>query len=86
MNITLEVGKVYLTKNNLKVTITTKTPNGYSGTLEVNSLNAVTSLQWTPDGRAMDYYNHRNDNDVQGDYDIVQYLPYGVVQTPPGYP
>lgn len=77
MDIPLQVGSVYLTKNNIKVTITEKTPNGYTGTLELSSLNKVTQLQWTPGGRVMSYHDLRNDNDAQGDYDIVQYLPFG---------
>jgi hypothetical protein len=77
MSIPLQIGKVYLTRNNLKVTITAKTSNGYTGNVEVSSLNSVTTLQWTPDGRVMSYTDLRNDNDAQGDYDIVQFLPYG---------
>ena len=76
-NITLQVGSIYLTKNNIKVTITAKTSNGYLGSLVTSSINKVSEMQYTPDGRAMNYFDYRNDNDAQGDYDIVEYLPYG---------
>lgn len=81
----LTVGSKYLTKNNIIVTITQKTFNGFLASLPASSINTITELEYTPDGVAINYPN-RNDNDAQGDYDIVQYLPYGVVQNSPGYP
>jgi hypothetical protein len=75
----LTVGSKYLTKNGITVTIIQKTFNGYLGSLPVSSISSVTEMEYTPDGRAINYAA-RNDNDAQGDYDIVQYLPFGVVQ------
>jgi hypothetical protein len=74
--ITLEIGNVYLTQNNIKVTIISKTFNGYLGSLVTSSISNVSQIEYTPDGRAMHYVD-RNDNDAQGDYDIVAYLPFG---------
>lgn len=74
--ITLQVGSKYLTKNGIIVTITQKTFNGFLGALETSSISSISSLEYSPGGRAINYAP-RNDNDAQGDYDIVQYLPYG---------
>lgn len=79
--ITLQVGSKYLTQNGIIVTITQKTFNGYLASLPVSSISSITELEYTPGGKAINYAA-RNDNDAQGDYDIVQYLPYGVPQTP----
>jgi hypothetical protein len=81
----LQVGSKYLTKNGIIATVTQKTSNGYLASLPASSISSITELEYTPDGKAINYAA-RNDNDNQGDYDIVQYLPHGVVQNSPGYP
>ncbi len=76
MDVPLAVGNVYLTKNGIKATMVQKTFNGFLAALPESSISNVTMLEYTPGGRAINYPG-RNDNDIQSDYDIVEYLPYG---------